>query len=126
MLSDTIMVLRVDPDETQAQILSFPRDLWVTIPDWGESQDQRRPTPPGRESLIATIQDNFGIPINHYVEVDFPGFQELVEAVDGVPMYFDKPLRDDKTGPQHHPHRAASPSTADQALAFARSRHLEY
>ncbi len=124
VLSDTIMVLRVDPDETQAQILSFPRDLWVTIPDWGESKINAALSA-GRDSLIATIQDNFGIPINHYVEVDFRGFQELVEAVDGVPMYFDKRLRDSQTG-LNITRTGCVTLSADQALAFARSRHLEF
>jgi len=124
VLSDTIMVLRVDPDETQAQILSFPRDLWVTIPNWGESKINAALSA-GRDSLIGTIEQNFGIPINHYVEVDFLGFQELVEAVDGVPMYFDKRLRDEQTG-LNITRTGCITLSADQALAFARSRHLEF
>ncbi|MET0664887.1 MAG: LCP family protein [Acidimicrobiales bacterium] len=124
VLSDTIMVLRVDPDETQAQLLSFPRDLWVNIPDWGESKINAALSA-GRDSLIATIQENFGIPINHYVEVDFLGFQELVEAVDGVPVYFDKPLRDTHTG-LNVTSTGCVTLSPDQALAYARSRYLQY
>lgn len=124
VLSDTIMVLRVDPDETQAQILSFPRDLWVTIPNWGESKINAALSA-GRDSLIGTIEENFGIPVNHYVEVDFLGFQELVEAVDGVPMYFDKRLRDEQTG-LNITRTGCITLSADQALAFARSRYLEF
>jgi LCP family protein required for cell wall assembly len=124
VLSDTIMVLRVDPDETQAQLLSFPRDLWVNIPDWGESKINAALSA-GRDSLIATIQENFGIPINHYVEVDFLGFQELVEAVDGVPIYFDKPLRDTHTG-LNVTSTGCVTLSPDQALAYARSRYLQY
>jgi LCP family protein required for cell wall assembly len=124
VLSDTIMVLRVDPDETQAQLLSFPRDLWVNIPNWGESKINAALSA-GRDSLIATIQENFGIPINHYVEVDFLGFQELVDAVDGVPIYFDKPLRDTYTGLNVTSTGCVTLST-DQALAYVRSRHLDY
>jgi LCP family protein required for cell wall assembly len=124
ILSDTIMVLRVDPNETQAQLLSFPRDLWVTIPNWGESKINAALSA-GRDSLIATIQDNFGIPINHYIEVDFLGFQELVEAVDGIPIYFDKPLRDTNTG-LNVTSTGCITLSADQALAYVRSRHLDY
>ena len=124
VLSDTIMVLRVDPDEAQAQLLSFPRDLWVTIPNWGESKINAALSA-GRDSLIATIEENFGIPINHYVEVDFRGFQELVEAVDGVPMYFDKELRDTQTG-LNITRTGCITLSADQALAYVRSRHLDY
>jgi LCP family protein required for cell wall assembly len=124
LLSDTIMVLRVDPDQTQAQLLSFPRDLWVDIPGWGE-QKINAALAGGRETLIATITENFGIPINHYVEIDFLGFQELVEAVDGVPIYLDKPLRDSQTG-LYQPRAGCVTLDPDQALAYARSRHLEY
>ena len=121
------MVLRVDPDEAQAQLLSFPRDLWVTIPDWGESEDQRRPVRrrPG------------GADRHHRGELRHPdpplrarstsgASRNLVDAVDGVPIYFDKPLRDTHDRPLRHHARAASPSAPDQALAYARSRHLEY
>ena len=64
----------------------------------------------GAETLINTITDNFGVPVHHYIEVDWLGFQNLVEAVDGVPMYFDKPLRDETTG-LNIPTPVASPST---------------
>jgi polyisoprenyl-teichoic acid--peptidoglycan teichoic acid transferase len=124
VLSDTIMVLRVDPAQTQAQLLSFPRDLWVTIPNWGESKINAALSA-GRESLIATIQENFGIPINHYVEVDFLGFKGLVEAVDGIPIYFDHALRDTNTG-LFVGHTGCITLSPDQALAYVRSRHLDY
>jgi polyisoprenyl-teichoic acid--peptidoglycan teichoic acid transferase len=124
ILSDTIMVLRVDPNATQAQLLSFPRDLWVTIPGLGE-QRINTALQGGEDTLIATIQENFGIAIHHYVEVDFLGFQELVSAIDGVPMWFDKPLRDTHTG-LNITHAGCITLDPDQALAYARSRHLLY
>ncbi len=124
LLSDTIMVLRIDPDQAQAQLISFPRDLWVDIPGWGE-QKINAALAGGRDTLIATITENFGIPINHYVEVDFLGFQQLVDAVDGVPIYLDKPLRDAQTG-LYQPSAGCVTLDPDQALAYARSRHLEF
>jgi LCP family protein required for cell wall assembly len=124
ILSDTIMVLRIDPDQTQAQLLSFPRDLWVSIPGWGESKINAALSA-GREALIGTIQDNFGIPIHHYVEVDFRGFQDLVSAVDGIPIYFNHPLRDEHTG-LFVGHAGCITLSPDQALAYVRSRHLDY
>jgi polyisoprenyl-teichoic acid--peptidoglycan teichoic acid transferase len=123
--SDTIMLLRVEPGSVGAQLLSFPRDLWVTIPGVGEQRINAAISAGGPETLIQTIQDNFGIPVHHYVEVDWAGFQGLVRAVDGVPMYFDKPLRDDSTG-LNIPNAGCVTLDADQALAFSRSRSLEY
>jgi LCP family protein required for cell wall assembly len=125
ILSDTIMLLRVEPGQVGAQLLSFPRDLWVTIPGAGEQRINAALSAGGPQTLIQTIRDNFGIDVNHYVEVDWAGFQGLVRAVDGVPMYFDKPLRDDTTG-LNIPSAGCVTLDADQALAFSRSRHLEY
>ncbi len=125
VLSDTIMLLRVDPNSTQAQLLSFPRDLWVTIPGAGEQKINAALSAGGAQTLIDTITQNFDVPVHHYVEVDWLGFENLVAAVDGVPMYFDKPLRDPTTG-LNIPHAGCVNLSPEQALAFARSRSLEY
>jgi LCP family protein required for cell wall assembly len=125
ILSDTIMLLRVEPGEVGAQLLSFPRDLWVTVPGAGEQRINAALAAGGPQVLIQTIKENFDIDVNHYVEVDWAGFQGLVSAVDGVPMYFDKPLRDDTTG-LNIPNAGCVTLDPDQALAFSRSRHLEY
>ena len=122
--TDTIMVLRVDPDAGEAYLLSMPRDLWVPIADTGQNNRINTAYSRGREVLVDTIRQNFGIPIHHYVEVDIVGFRGLVEAVGGVPMYFSDPVRDAYSGL-----RVDSPGcvTLDgqQALGFARSRFLE-
>ncbi len=125
VLSDTIMLLRVDPGSTRAQLLSFPRDLWVTIPGAGEQKINAALSAGGPQTLIDTVTENFGVPVHHYVEVDWVGFRDLVSAIDGVPMYFDRPMRDPKTGLDI---RNAGCVTLgpDQALAFARARSLEY
>lgn len=123
--SDTIIVARVDPESTQIQMLSFPRDLWVTIADTGRQQRINTAYGRGRQVLIDTIQQDFGIPINHYVEVDFTGFQRMVSALGGVPIYLDTTYRDVHSGLA-----AIGPGCVtldgEQALSFARSRHLQY
>ncbi len=123
--TDTIMVLRVDPDEGSAALLSFPRDLWVPIA--GEDGSNRINTAftKGREVLIDTIRQNFDIPIHHYVEVDFVGFLGLVEAVGGVPFYFETPVRDTHSGLVVQESGCIT-LDARQSLSFARSRYLEY
>ncbi len=122
--TDTIMVVRIDPIQNTAALLSFPRDLWVTIADTGGSNRINSAYGRGRQVLIDTIQQNFGIEIHHYIEVDFKGFQGVVNAVGGVPVYFDTPMRDGNSG-LNVPEGCV---TLDgfQALAFARARHLEY
>ncbi|MFP5322719.1 MAG: LCP family protein [Acidimicrobiia bacterium] len=122
--TDTIMVLRVDPKAGTAYLLSLPRDLWVPIAGTGERNRINTAFSRGREVLIDTIRESFGIPIHHYVEVDLVGFRGLVSAVGGVSMYFSEPVRDDFSGL-----RIDDPGCVEldgqQALAFVRSRHLE-
>lgn len=122
--SDTIMVLRIDPRRERAAILSLPRDLWVTIA--GTEGKQRINTAfdggPGR--LIQTIEQNFSIGIDHYVQVDFQGFKGIVEAVDGVPVRFDSPVRDRPAGLDIR-QPGCTTLSGDQALAYVRSRNYE-
>lgn len=95
--SDTIMIIRIDPSSKQAAILSFPRDLWVNIA--GTTRQNRinsafQSTDPNR--LVATIKENFDIPVDHYVNINFCAFKEIVTAVDGVKVPFLYPTRDKK------------------------------
>jgi len=123
--TDTIMVLRVDPGSGEAALLSFPRDLWVPIAGSSSKAKINSALPlGGPERLIQTIQQNFGIPIHHYVQVNFAGFKELVAAIDGVPIYFPWPARDRNTGLAVDEPGCVT-LDPDQALAFARSRYFE-
>ncbi len=124
--SDTIMIMRVDPSTSQAAVLSFPRDLWVHI--HGSDSDNRINTAYTRNNpaiLIRTIYDNFGIGIDHFVQVDFCAFQTLVNAVGGVSLPFDNPTRDTHTG-LNVPIAGCYKLSGDHALAYVRSRHYEY
>jgi LCP family protein required for cell wall assembly len=123
--TDTIMVLRVDPQAKQAQILSFPRDLWVPIAGTGKSARINSAHAHGEQVLIDTIQESFGITINHYLEIDFVGFEKLVNAVGGIPMWFDAPVRDKHTG-LSIPDAECQVLDGEQARKFVRSRYLEY
>ena len=123
--TDTIILARVDPDNARIQMVSFPRDLAIPISDTGSRARINTAYGHGRQVLIDTIAENFGIDINHYVEIDFTGFQRLVSAVDGVPIYLDTQYRD--------AHAGLAPIgpgcvTLDgpTALDFARSRQLQY
>jgi LCP family protein required for cell wall assembly len=122
-LTDTIMVLRVDPAAVSASVLSFPRDLLVDIP--GHTTRARINSAfetGGPDLLVRTIGDNFGIPIHHYLEVDFAGFQKLVEIVDGVPVWFPHPTRSRSSVELEIPAAGCWVLGPRQALAFARAR----
>jgi LCP family protein required for cell wall assembly len=120
--SDTIMVLRVDPTINDVAVLSFPRDLWVNIA--GTTRQARINSAfdskdPNR--LIRTIDDNFGVPIDHYVNVNLCAFKEIVDSVGGVKIPFTYRTKDEKVG-----FREVGPGCVElrgsQALAYVRSR----
>lgn len=125
--SDTIMIARVDPAAKTIDLLSFPRDLWVPIARTGGSEriNTAYGYNDGAQRLVDTIREDFGVDINHYIEVNFKSFKDVVQAVDGVPMYFDRAMRDYNTG-LFIDEPGCVTLDGDQALAFARSRHLEY
>ncbi len=120
--SDTIMIIRVNPKDNQAAFLSFPRDLWVKIA--GSTRSNRINTAFERKNpntLADTIYQNFGISIDHYVNVDFCAFKEIVDAVGGVKVPFLYETRDKKTG-LYVPGPSCFEFSGDHALAYVRSR----
>jgi polyisoprenyl-teichoic acid--peptidoglycan teichoic acid transferase len=123
--SDTIMILRIDPKSRRAALLSIPRDTLVPIPP---ANNLRRINiaieQGGAPLLIRTIGENFGIKINHYVQVDFASFKGLVDAIDGVTVYFPHPSRDSQTG-LNVTKAGCHALNASQALAYVRSRHYQ-
>lgn len=127
LLADVIMVLRLDPQANTAALLSIPRDSWVPIEPFGSKGkiNSAIAGPNGPENLIKTIKSNFGISIENYVEIDFAGFRELVQVLSGIPIYFDRPVRDRNTGLRVE-QTGCVRLDPFQALAYARSRHLQY
>jgi LCP family protein required for cell wall assembly len=123
--SDTIIVVRLDPSTDRAEMLSIPRDLLVKIAGTGHTARINTAYSKGREVLVDTLRQNFGIEVNHYVEVDFQGFKKMVDAIGGVSIYVQDAVRDKQSG-LYVPDRGCVTLKGEQALAFARSRHLQY
>jgi LCP family protein required for cell wall assembly len=122
--SDTIILVRVVPKTRQLMILSIPRDLWGAIPGQGNNRINTA-FDTGANLLIQTVQQDLGIPINHYVEVNFDTFRDISNAVGGVKFYFPTPAKDMLSN-LSIPAPGCYNLTGDQALAFVRSRHYEY
>jgi polyisoprenyl-teichoic acid--peptidoglycan teichoic acid transferase len=127
--TDTIMVARIDPQSDRVALTSFNRDLMVTIADTGRTgminAAYSRPDGSGAQNLINTIKQNFDIDINHFIAVDFQSFQEVVDAVGGVNMYFPYPVRDTHSGLYQYDVPACVTLNGEQGLAFARSRYFQ-
>jgi polyisoprenyl-teichoic acid--peptidoglycan teichoic acid transferase len=125
-LTDTIMIVRIDPDTQEASILSIPRDLYVDYGDGGKGKINAAFVRGGMtpDLLIGIINNYLGIPIHHYIQVDLAGFLELVDAVDGVPIYFPLPAKDDNSGLSVFQTGCVT-LDRDQAVGYVRSRHYE-
>lgn len=123
--SDTIIVLRIDPKNEKAAMLSIPRDLWVQIAGTKTNSRINSAFDQGPGQLIQTIDDQLGIGINHYVQVDFDGFKGIVDALGGVQIYSPAKARDKVTG-LDIPNAGCVTLDGNQALSFVRSRHYEY
>ena len=117
--SDTVMLLRMTSGGNI--MLPIPRDLLVPIAGTGEENRINTAIQGGPERLIQTVQQGLGLPVHHYVEIDFAGFLDLVGALGGVEIEFDTPAFDPKSGLDV---REAGLQELDenQALAYVRSR----
>lgn len=123
--SDTLKVVHVDPAARHGLIVSFPRDTIVEIPGHGRDKINAAFND-GPQKVIDTLKQNFGIDINHYVEVNFETFKEIVNTIGKVPVYFPAPERDQYSGLDIPVAPACVHLDGDQALAYVRSRaHLE-
>ena len=143
--TDAMTVLRLDFDHRTASLLSFPRDLWLTMPAevqakgvtearinqgyyYGELFDLPGGGP---RTAMDTVSLNFGIPLQGYVLVDFQGFVEAVDALGGIEIDVPEAIYDPAfptddygtivlevpPGPQHMDGIAA--------LRYARTRHQD-
>lgn len=124
--TDTILVARVDGAAGTVDLLSVPRDLWVPITGRGDTGriNGAFNGDGGPERLTATVESALGIEINHYMEIDFTGFRDVVNALGGVEVHFDHPTRDQKSGLVIDT-AGDQLLDGDQALALARSRTYE-
>lgn len=123
--SDTIMIAHVDPKSPgKGFLVSFPRDLWVNIAGHGM---QRINTAYnfGPTTLIQTIEQDFNVPINHYLEVGFDTFAQIVNAIGRVHIFFPTPAYDSYTG-LNIPKPGCVALNGLEALQYVRSRHYQY
>lgn len=88
--SDTIMVAKLE--ETGIKLLSIPRDLRVTFPD-GSTHKINAAYARGIEFTLRLVSDLLGVPLHWYVVVDYRGFVKLIDAVGGVTVMIDEPMR---------------------------------
>lgn len=134
--SDSIIVMRIDPETKAVTMMSLPRDLLVTIPGYGDDkinaafaygEDER--TGGGPALLAETISYNLNIQINYFVTVDFSGFRKIIDTLGGITVDVDAPIKDDQYPSEdfgltrvYFPAGLQS-MDGETALRYARTRH---
>ncbi len=135
--SDTMILVSIDPATNSAAMLSIPRDLWVTIPVYGQNRinaahllgDQYGYPGGGVALAKKTVQTTFGVPVHYYVRIDFAGFVRLVDAVGGLTIDVQKPIHDEEYPDGNYGTMVVDiPAGVQQmdgetVLQYARSRH---
>ncbi|MEU8963311.1 LCP family protein [Streptomyces sp. NPDC048491] len=129
--TDSMILLHVGDNGNT--MVSLPRDSWVTIPSFKGSQSGKAFPSPGKnklnaafsidgpELLVRTIEANTGLHIDHYAEIGFAGFANIVDAVGGVELDIPQDIKDKDSGADFK--KGKQTLDGQQALAFVRNRH---
>lgn len=134
--SDTIMLISIDGYSNRVSIMSIPRDTMVkpkgygyqkinSLIGLGQAAEKKGEVDAPEELLIEKVKELTGLPVNYFVSVDFEGFKDIIDAVDGVD--FNVPYNMDYDDPVQnlHIHLKAGQQHLDGQAAhdFVRFRH---
>jgi LCP family protein required for cell wall assembly len=140
--SDTVMIAHIPENRERVVVVSFPRDLEVTRPEcevWdakaGKYTGDVEPAAEqvkintayqvgGPKCVTKMVQELSGLAINHFVGIDFHGFKDMVDAVEGVEICVERPLEDEVLGTVVPQAGKAVTISGDQALNFVRARKV--
>lgn len=131
--SDVMMLMQISKDRKKVNVVSFPRDLMVPLPECkdpdsgkkypaeeiGQINDSLSHGGPG--CTVATVSKATGVQIDHFMLVDFNAVKELSATVGGVEVCVTNPVKDEYSGLDIP--AGTSQVEGEQALAFLRSRH---
>jgi LCP family protein required for cell wall assembly len=119
--TDTLMVVHIPANHASAQVVSLPRDSWISIPGHGMNKINAALAVGGPQLMVKTVEQATGLVINDYVEIDFLGFVKVIDALGGVNVCLPFAVDDPYSGL----HLAAGPHHVDgvTALEFVRDRH---
>ncbi len=124
--SDSMMLVTVDKAHQKIKFTSFMRDLWVSIPDYGDARLNAAYSYGGADLLMETLYQNFGVPINDYVMVDFEMFQKLIDGLGGVNVDITEDEADFINETSHAKvHSGENILNGDYALIYCRIRYLD-
>ncbi len=122
--SDVVMILHLNAATQKVSILSIPRDLFVPNARVDGANKIDAALYNGPSQLVAAIQEDFGIPINHYVELNFDTFASVVNVLGGINMYFPMEIFD-AYSQLNIRHTGCLHLDGFHALQVVRARHLQ-
>ena len=137
--TDTMIVVSVDPYTRTANLLSIPRDLWVSIPGFYAAKinaaypfGEMNHVPGGGPGLAeATLQEDLGIPINYFLTINFQGFKRLIDQLGGIDIDVPSYLRDDQYPTEDYGYQTVifepgmQHMDGERALQYSRTRHAD-
>jgi LCP family protein required for cell wall assembly len=132
--SDTVLLVRADPQSKAISLLSFPRDLIVEIPacrgfPTRETRINEAYTECGTKGTLQTVRNLTGIPINYFISVNFRGFKDIVNELGGVYIDVDRRYFNDNSGPDGYATIDLRPGyqrvKGGPALDYVRYRHAD-
>ncbi|MHB1296375.1 MAG: LCP family protein [Anaerolineae bacterium] len=135
--SDTMILVSIDPTTNTAAMLSIPRDLWVTIPGYGENRinvahylGDLNDYPGGGPALAKkTVWYALGVPVDRYIRINFTGFERMIDAIGGITVNVENPIHDESFPDSNYGTfvvdipAGVQPMDGKTALQYARSRH---
>ena len=123
--SDVIMILHADPTHHRLALLSIPRDLFIPNARSTGANKVDAGLVDGISQVVAAIEEDFGIPIQHAVSLNFDQFANIVNALGGINMSFPMSVFDAESGLNVHAATCVH-LNGTQALQVVRARHLQY
>jgi len=127
--SDTIIVVRLDPDKKATAVMSIPRDLKVDVPGYGTSKINATYAEGGPKLTVRTVKALLNIPISHVVNVNFGGFQRAVNRLGCVFVDIDRRYFNDRGGPGGYATIDIKPGyqklCGSDSLDYVRYRHTD-
>jgi polyisoprenyl-teichoic acid--peptidoglycan teichoic acid transferase len=122
--SDTIILVRLDPEEGATALMSLPRDLKVEIPGHGVDKINAAYSLGGPRLTLKTVKRLTGLSINHVINVDFKGFQKAIDAIDCIYTDVDRRYYNDTAEFAYINIPAGyQRMCGEKALQYARFRH---
>ena len=130
-LSDTLMLLRIDPKHHAAALFSIPRDLWVTVPGYGTGKINGAYSAGGNALALKAVKQYTGVHPNYLINIDFSGFRGIVDSLGGVYVnvdqyYYNPPATAPYSGWSEIDIQPGYQQLKGRdALAFSRYRHTD-